>query len=240
MNKNSDYQYFLPHKIVYPLYRFLLPLRFQELQKYRHLEAGLKDRSLKGFDERKCIYIHIPKTGGVSISHALFGNLGGGHRTITSYYKVFSPLELKQYFKFTVVRNPWDRLVSAYFFLKEGGFHDNDQVWQKNNLEKFETFEDFVLKWVNHKNIYSYIHFIPQFAYINNFGKILVDKIYKIEEIKDGIADINRRLELDMTLTKRNQTHGRGENYREYYTERTKNIVEDVYKNDIQNFGYSF
>ena len=88
--------------------------------------------SFKPFDQCGCIFIHIPKCAGVSVSKALFGNLAGGHSRVVDYQLVFNSNEYSNYFKFTFVRNPWDRLVSAFFFLKKGGFNDADKKWVKS------------------------------------------------------------------------------------------------------------
>ena len=64
------------------------------------------------------IFVHIPKAGGISIIEAL--NLSTQdcyHRKPSSY----SEKELRDSFKFSFTRNPWSRVVSAYFFLVEGG-----------------------------------------------------------------------------------------------------------------------
>ena len=54
--------------------------------------------SYKGFDEKKAIFIHVPKCAGVSINKTLFGNLGGGHCTLEDYSKRFEPNCIRYYF----------------------------------------------------------------------------------------------------------------------------------------------
>lgn len=230
----------LPHSLIYHGYKLFRHQRFTELQKLRTKEAGENDYSLKGFDDLDCIFIHIPKTGGVSLALSLFGNLGGGHRTYFSYYPIFSPAEYNRYFKFALVRNPWDRLVSAYFFLKEGGLLETDRKWFKENLSSFDSFEEFVQCWVNRKNIYSYFHFIPQHYYVSHRGRLMIDKVYKLEQISSALKDLNSKLGLDISLPHENKTSNRKPDYRLYYNNETKNIISDVYHRDIQLFGYSF
>jgi hypothetical protein len=57
--------------------------------------------SFKGMVDTKSIFVHVPKCAGVSISEALYGNLGGGHTTINEYLYIFSPAEIELFFKFT-------------------------------------------------------------------------------------------------------------------------------------------
>lgn len=170
----------------------------------------------------------------------LFGNLGGGHIPIYKYYTTYSPKEFDEYFKFTIVRNPWDRIVSAYHFLKEGGFNNTDAVWFKKNLETYEDFNDFVLKWVCKENIFKFMHFIPQHCFLGNEGKLLVNKVYKFEKINEMYNDINNRFNLNLFDLHKNKTKNRKSNYRSYYNNNTKNIVANVYRKDIELFNYKF
>ncbi len=233
--------YALPHPLLFYTYKLLYRRRFNDGQKRRTEIVLENENSLDGFDKYKCIFIHIPKAGGVSLAYELFGNLGGGHQAIYSYYLVYSPKEFNEYYKFSIVRNPWDRIVSAYFFLKEGGFHEHDRSWFVENLSIFTDFEDFVLNWVNKKNVYSYIHFIPQFEFLTLGGaKLLVDKVYKFEEMPIVIKELNKKLKTKLRGHKKNTTKGRRPNYHEYYSHKTRKIVADVYKKDINCFGYSF
>ena len=85
----------LPHWLIYYGYRFFLPKRFATQQARRKKLARKNENSLRGFDEYQCIFVHIPKAAGVSLSNNLFGDLGGGHIPIYHYYIVYSPSELK-------------------------------------------------------------------------------------------------------------------------------------------------
>ncbi|MFW8602418.1 sulfotransferase family 2 domain-containing protein [Desulfobacterota bacterium M19] len=230
----------LPHPLLFYTYKFFCRRKFKGGQKRRTKIALDNENSLNGFDRYRCIFIHIPKAGGVSLASELFGNLGGGHQAIYSYYLVYSPKEFNEYYKFSIVRNPWDRIVSAYFFLKEGGFHEYDRSWFIKNLSMFTDFEDFILHWVTKKNVNSYMHFIPQFEFLTLGGNLLVDKVYKIEEMTSVIEDLNGKLGAKLCGHKKNTTKGRKSNYRVYYSDETRKIVADVYKKDIQIFNYTF
>ena len=71
-------------------------------------------------EDKKIIFVHIPRTGGTSIENFFdfkgtdFGNPETAqHQTIKEYKKNYN---IKKYFTFTFVRNPWDRLVSWYIW----------------------------------------------------------------------------------------------------------------------------
>lgn len=230
----------LPHSFIYYSFKLFKPKKFKSLQTYRNKQAGTNEYSLQGFDKLNCIFVHIPKTAGVSISQNLFGNLGGGHKTITDYHLIYSPSEFNRYFKFTIVRNPWDRLVSAYFFLKEGGFKADEKEWFDEHLASYNTFEEFVLQWVNQENIYTYNHFIPQYHFVTHRNKLAVNKFYKLENITSAVQDISTKLGVELSLSHKNKTKNRKPDYREYYNSRTKKIINQVYQRDITLFDYTF
>ena len=84
------------------------------------------------FEEKKCIFFHIPKTAGISVSTALFGNVKWGHRNVAFYKSHFGEKFFNSLYKFSFVRNPYDRLYSAFTFLKNGGMNNQDLLFSKN------------------------------------------------------------------------------------------------------------
>jgi hypothetical protein len=193
----------------------------------------------KSFDEKKAIFVHIPKCAGISVCKSLFGNLGGGHNTLEQYTYIFSPKELSSYFKFTFVRNPWDRLVSAYHFLQKGGISNEDKHFFDVHLAKYKDFDDFVINWINKENIMRGLHFRPQWSFIyDKRQKITVDFIGKFEDIDKDFNFVCQKLGVDIIIEKTNVTERRP--YQKYYSEETKEIVRNVYQRDIEEFGYIF
>ena len=196
--------------------------------------------SFAGFDYYKCIFIHIPKNAGLSICYSLFGNTGGSHRKIKDYQDVFSKRTFKEYYKFTFVRNPWDRLVSTYFFLKKGGLTEEDALWYSENLDQFNDFESFVKEWLTLDNINSSLHFQPQYSYLETAeGNLEIDFIGKFENIEADFLKVTKKLGIERSLKKTNASN-REKDYRSYYNEETKDIVFEIYKKDIQLFKYEF
>ena len=122
------YLYFLPYNLRRGLYASLKHSKFNRLQYKRRVETE-DGYTYKPYDDFQCIFVHIPKTAGMSICQSLFGNLAGGHATLADYQIIFAKHEFDNYFKFSFVRNPWDRVYSAYNFLKKGGATDFDRQW---------------------------------------------------------------------------------------------------------------
>lgn len=230
-----------PYNTRQTLFKTLSPGAYRRFQEMRRFDTD-KGRSLKGFDERKCIFVHITKCAGISVGMSLFGNLGGGHLRVTHYQLIFSKREFEDYFKFTFVRNPWDRLVSAFQFLKKGGTNKVDRAWSQANLTSFPDFHSFVTNWVNRKNVNSWKHFVPQYKFVCDPGSQTpkVDFVGRFECLHEDFAHVQKELGIHTSLQHLNQTEGSKKDYREYYTDKTRNIVADVYQEDVRIFGYDF
>jgi chondroitin 4-sulfotransferase 11 len=211
----------------------VIPLR------WRARVADLRGRGLLGGYQPKahCFFIHIPRTGGTSAAVALFGSVSS-HAPYFIYQREFPDL-FAEFFKFCFVRNPWDRLVSTYFFLKAGGMGHEDAHWARENLSSYSTFEDFVYGWLNDGNIWTWVHFLPQtYFVVDGADRLTADFVGRFETIERDFTELARRLGQKVQLPRTNGSRHR--HYSLYYNEETKNIVRRVYAKDIETFGYSF
>lgn len=199
----------------------------------------------------KLIFIHIPKTGGQSIYHALGGNLHNpkpnkkilwgpddkyeySHFTAAEIKSNTSDDTFKNYYKFTMVRNPFDRLVSLYHHKKLGGDHRFVSAYKL-------TFSDFVKKLAdNFHKISEYdqidiAHVRPQHEYVYDQNEHkLVDHIFKFEHYDEIQAFIDAHG--GVRLQKFNTTDHKP--YQECYDEKTTELVTDIYQKDFKRFGY--
>jgi len=195
--------------------------------------------SLRGYDALRCICVGIPKTASQAVMLSLFGDLGGGHTDIRRYRKVFGD-DFDRYFKFAFVRNPWDRLVSAYLFMKQGGLTPAARSWSDVHLARFDSFASFVREWVTPENIASWRHFRPQHGYVTADGRVAVDYLGCFEHLARDFNIVSARLGIAARLRHENRTAGRGADYRSYYTAAAAELVASVYARDIEMFGYHF
>jgi len=209
--------------------------------KYRRMRVGdVGDYSFVPYDKYQCIFVHIPKTAGVSVAKALFGNLGGGHIPIRTLQRVFGAETLARYFKFTFVRNPYDRLLSAFTFLKTGGMDLDDRIFAEKEIQHFETFHDFVKTWVTEENVKRNLHFIPQVDWLRlNDTSVAVDFIGRYENLSQDFDRVCRHLKIPSHLSKANASK-RARDYRQYYDEESMRIVRRVYCQDLGLFNYEF
>jgi hypothetical protein len=235
--------YAFPHDTRRRIFKLLAPRKYSALQSFRHGESV--GYSLAPYDEHRCIFVHVPKAAGVSVARGLFGGLGGGHAHIGLYQIVFAEREFHDYFKFTFVRNPWDRLLSTYEFLRGGGMDETDRYWAKQHLQEFDDFDDFVRRWVNEENVRWHIHFVPQYRFFCApfTRRVLVDWIGRFEQLESDFDLVRGRLGLaDAELPHHNEGPRADErrDFREHYTPAARRIVERVYRTDIKLLGYSF
>lgn len=240
VNKRSSR---LSHNARRWLFAATRPKKFVKLQKKRRKNPE-QDYSFKPFDDYRCIFVHVPKTAGVSVSRELFGNLSGGHTSIATYEIVFSRRDFESYFKFAFVRNPWDRLYSAYRFLQSGGMSEGDRRWADQNLAGISNFTEFVTDHLRRKNIISSIHFIPQYRFLCRPGmkEVRVDFLGRYECLDRDFRTVKERIGFDPAggLPHFNRGGTKGGVYRTAYTPETRQIVADVYHEDVTLFGYAF
>lgn len=196
----------------------------------------------------RCIFIHVPKTAGKSVL-ALFGLPELGRDYVDRLPYIEDPYDhvpaasyvdapfFRQYFKFAVVRNPWDRLVSAFSYLAAGGCNRFDAEYRDRHLARYEgNFQAFVRdlpRFVGHK------HFVPQHEFLcDAAGNVLVDEVLRYEELAAGIGRLKVRLHLEgAELPHRNRS--RHEPFRRCYTPESWQRVAEVYARDIALFGYA-
>lgn len=220
--------------------RIFRPAKFEKFREQRY-RPMTDNHSCRPFDQLRCIFVHIPKCAGISVSRSLFGNVSGAHHTLRKFQIMFSPAEFDQYFKFTFVRNPWDRAVSAYHFLKKGGLTLHDRTWSERYLSPYPDFQSFVLKGLENKRVISYPHFRPQCDYIclkrNEPG---LDFIGYFENLDADFTYITQVLNVNSSLLSLNRNHERSRDFRSYYTDETREIIARVYADDIRVMGYTF
>jgi len=189
------------------------------------------------FDDKKCIFVHIPKTAGISLCKGLFSVDAVGHMPMRYYQVALGREKYSSYFKFSIVRNPWDRVYSAYRYLLKGGLSVQDVAW-RDVLGKYSDFNDFIMKWLDEDNIRLSLHFMPQNHFIKNSqGLIDLDYLGRFENLVQDFDVLRRRIG-GSPLAQHNVS-GTG-SYLEAYSKKSVEIVAQVYRRDIDLLGYEF
>lgn len=191
------------------------------------------------------IFIHVPKAAGTTVKTRLYGEgRGGGHRRIVEY-AAYDPAMTRDFFKFGFVRNPWDRLLSAHAYLGGGrGVTNRDRRFYREEVKKFGDFESFVLALTNkntRRRIMSYDHFKSQSYWVKIPGQSghALDFLGRFECFEEDFQQVLTRLgKSDAPLGRdRPSVHAP---YRNAYTDRMRDVVADLYAEDIRMFGYAF
>ena len=209
---------------------------------------------------RRYIFVHIPKTGGTSLSLALEARAKADdiligdtpkavrrrarvkaletserlwkHSTLVDIQDVVPAAELSDFFVVTLVRNPWDRLVSYYHWLAE-------QTWQHRTVElaKSLTFEGFV----NNNEIQDAFGSGGFSTYVTDQnGQEHCDLFVRLENLSKDIRPFEDHLGFQLGAIERVNTSPRRADYRSYYTDDTAATVARLCAPDIKRFGYSF
>lgn len=190
------------------------------------------------FDENKCIFIHTPKVAGISIAHALgFQHTHTWHIPL-KYYEATESEKFNTYFKFGFVRNPWDRLFSAYQFLQKGGISEKD-VALSNLVRHYPDFSTFVLSWLSSDAARSLIHLTPMYLFFENRqGMITADFIGRFENLEHDYNKIRERLNTGQPLPHLNPSTK--VHYAQQYSTQMIDKVARIYERDISEFNYDF
>ncbi len=140
----------------------------------------------------------------------------------------YLPKELyQQYFKFALVRNPWSWQVSFFEYTRRQKTH-----FQHDLMNQFLSFEDY-LQWRLEGEFRLQTDFI-----LNNKGEFDLNYLGRLETIDKDWAEICQKIGITKNLTKLNSSNKK--DYRSYYTDATAALVEEAYRQDIENFGYDF
>jgi len=132
------------------------------------------------------------------------------------------------FFKFAFVRNPWDWQVSLYHFMRQqSDHHQHDLIAEMN-------FEDYIVWRCNHD-----LHLQAEFV-TDKEGNLIVDFVGRFESLQEDFDSICQQIGLpQLGLPHINRSHRR-QDYRSYYNDRTRRLVETYFQRDIEIFGYSF
>jgi hypothetical protein len=194
---------------------------------FRGWHRTLRERHLRPY-----VFVHINKTGGSSIEKAL--GIGLDHSTALEKYHQLGPRAWQRKFTFTMVRNPWDKVVSHY--------HYRVRTNQTGLGDRAIPFDQWLQRcYVDHDPRYydQPRMFMPQRQWlINEEGELLVEFIGRFENIEADFHQICERLGTDAQLGHAKPS-SRG-SYRDYYDANSEALVREFFAEDLELFGYQF
>jgi len=197
--------------------------------------AGIVD------DDRRLIYVVVPKTGCSSVKQSFADGTESGdkplHKLISKkLHTAYLTDEQNEYFKFTFVRNPFDRLASCYTHkIVKSDVDLRKNYWGFAKIEKQEDFSSFVKKEARIPDMVSDAHFQSQYALLYQRGKPLYDSLGHFETLARDFEPIRERYDLRPLP---HIHHMRKGDWRDFYTPELAEIVYQRYRRDFELFGY--
>jgi len=192
-------------------------------------------------DRHRCIFIHIPKNAGTSVIKLLGGNSGRRDHLTYLIFRKANRRKFDSYFKFAIVRNPWDRATSIYNYLRAGGNGKNDRYIASVIADRKMSFQRFIQEYLTPQRLHEHPLFRPQHAFVYDVaGTLQVDHLCRFETISDDIAVVKERLKLKGELPFSNRS--RSGDYRQFYQDDAQLIdrISELYSEDVDRLGYSF
>ncbi len=201
--------------------------------------------------QHKTIFVHVPKTAGQSIEQVFVDDLGltwddrevlnlrfnadraiGPQRLAHLYadeYVRCGHIERdlwNSYFKFAVVRNPYDRILSEFRYRR---FRKTGPLFWFLRKQHQDEYLDIAR------------HVVPQSRYLfDDNGTCLVDEIIKFEELQDKMPEVFQRIFGGArTLPRRNEsTKGHRRITRQQLGAWNRKMIRDRYAEDFARLGY--
>jgi hypothetical protein len=216
-------------------------------------------------DHQKKLFVHIPKCAGTTIRlsdklipylvvgspdnhinaqytkdlHETMRRIGDHHGNEHARWRDIKESVRRAYPAFAIARNPWDRVISRYFFAKKIIEVEKKEPVGKHKIDSFEHFLEERFEWGNkpfmwHRAIrgwYSAVDYV-----CDTEGKLRCDMI-RFENLNEDLCSY---FGIDSMTRARNVTALNKGSYMDLYTPETIQIVADWYQDDIDMWGYDF
>jgi len=204
-------------------------------------------------NSKSFLFLHVYKVAGSSIRRALLpyarkrlvagqavnyvlGQLGlprlknplyNYHPRIRDVRDVMDRADFDRLYKFTFVRNPWDWQVSLYHYALQSPRHPQYELM--HSLGGFDEYLD----WRVNKDLKLQSDFV-----MDEEGRLLVDYCGRFERLNEDFREICATIGIPYKLPFVNQSKRHA--YTEYYSDKGRDIVQQAFATDIENFGYRF
>jgi hypothetical protein len=196
--------------------------------------------------QKRFLFVHIPKTAGNSIQSVLrdysedqlvalrkeqdgierFGLRNPKyklrkHSTLSEYHDALGQEQFRDLYKFTCVRNPWDRMVSYYFTPTQ-----NPETWDQRKFRRIIS---------NVVSISDYLRLDD--SDVDSFAN--VDCIMRFENLAEDFRAVCAAIGISPpTLPQYNRSNR--EHYSKYYDDELRELVRSRFAAEIERFGYVF
>ena len=209
---------------------------------------------------RRFIFVHIPKTGGTALALALEARAAKDdlligdtpkararaarvkglatrgrvwkHSTLCDVEGLVSAGEIADFFTFTLVRNPWDRAVSTYHWLRAQSF-----AHPAVGLAKVTDFTGFL----NHPQTRTGLALWPYAAWMRGpDGKDACRLYARLEHLETDLAPFEAHAGFRLGPVPRANASDRQPDWRPFFSAADAGLIADLCAADIARFGYGF
>jgi len=192
--------------------------------------------------KQRGIFVHIPRAAGTTVSRHIWpwaSRMFLAHATASFVRDNIGKRQWDKYFTFAFVRNPWERIVSYYLLYRE--------YTQYNKIDRRISFDDFLEHdslimgsfgyngWLLSEEMWSQKIFITNHL---DSKEIIVDFIGKFEDFDKDFGFVCDKLEINKNWRKKNANSKY--DYRDYYTDETRKLIEKRCRWEIEKFGYEY
>ena len=200
----------------------------QRVQAAREQMARLRARYYLDY-----AFVHINKTGGSSVEQAL--GLPFQHKTALELRDELGASRWERRFTFTIVRNPWDRAVSHFYYR----VMTNQTGLGENPIDFSEWIERVYVdrdpRYYDQPRM-----FMPQLDWLaDEKGRLLVKLVGRYESLERDFTQICKNIGRARSSLPRLKASTRP-HYREAYSDRTAEVVAQWFAKDIAAFDYAF
>ena len=140
-----------------------------------------------------------------------------------------APHQMDQYVKFCIIRNPYDRIISAYHFMGGNLSFREFVVYVHREIDKYYR-----------RNKDPFVILLPQYEFIvDETGTSRMDEIIYFEKLKEQFPAFCQKYNLDIgELPHINARKRKKKAIKEYYDQETADMIYKLYKRDFKTFGY--
>lgn len=206
--------------------------------------------------EHRFIFVHIFRTAGRSFTKVLktrgLEEIPGQthrHHTAAEIRNLVGAGVWNDYFTFAVIRNPWERLLSQYLYhlqtvreFKERHGNKPTKVARRTQrrMRRFRDFDAFIDWFATAEELNEWTrHKLTQTDFLfDGDGILLVDQVLRFENLNEEVASLEGNLGFGIDLPHINYQPHR--HFAEYYSDRSREIVAEVCRHEIETFGYAW
>jgi hypothetical protein len=219
---------------------------------YRGLTKRYPEVEIFALKEFKCLFFPIPKAANTSLKTA-FGSLigidveGSLSAGISPFITKNRVIDFDDFWKFTFVRNPWDRLVSCYSDkIKKDSCYNNNRyingvyvgLAEYGYFRAGMPFEEFACRVCDIPDLFADRHFVSQHILLTNkSGELMVDFVGRFENLEGDFKQVLSKIgHPNVSLPHARRTIRKP--FFEYYTPQLWHMVGERYAKDIEMFDY--